>query len=89
MALAEFFNPMDGFTAPASLPNGAMVDVIFDNGFVSALDVESSGPFATCASDSVAGVRRDDEIEIQGTLYRVVGVEPDGTGITTLRLNRR
>lgn len=83
----------DGFAVLATW-NGGQIPVIFDlvhepvetNIGV----VEGLGPTATCKSADIEGVAHDDVITIpvDGTLtrYKVVGIEPDGQGLTVLVL---
>ena len=57
---------------------------VTDIGEMIALD----GVAATLTIESAAypGIARDDAIDIRGNTYKVVGVEPDGTGHTRLIL---
>ncbi|MDF1536070.1 MAG: hypothetical protein P1S46_06140 [bacterium] len=52
--------------------------------------VEALGPTAICRSADVEGIAHDDvfTIPVDGTRtrYKVVGIEPDGLGLTTLVL---
>lgn len=84
MNTAEFFTD---FAVPATV-RGRTVPVIFDEQYIDAGGVESSQPAATCESASVADVEQDDELQVDGRAFRVVGVQPDGTGVTVLRLQR-
>lgn len=85
--LSTFFDTTNGFATPATVA-GQTVPVIFDNDFVSALGslVESSGPQCIGPSAQLAGVVQGTAITINATAYTVTGVQPDGTGITTLQL---
>jgi len=68
--------------------------VIFDNNYLTLLGtvdfagVASSEPGAVCKSSDVAGARHGDTLTVNGATYAVIGVEPDGSGITILRLSR-
>lgn len=66
------------------------VPVIFDNAYQSALGglVESSGPQCIGRTSDLAAAVQGVSIVIGGTSYRVRGNQPDGTGVTTLELER-
>jgi len=81
---AAFFDPEE-FGVAATI-GGGTVNGIFDNGYVAELDVESTRPTFTCATADVSTVAHGDSITISGTAYTVRGIEPDGTGVTTLVL---
>jgi hypothetical protein len=86
--LAAFFDTANGFAQNATLAGGGVVPVIFDRAYVGVLSglVESTGPQATAKSADVAAVVQGSTLAIGGTTYTVTGVEPDGTGVTTLQL---
>lgn len=86
-SVSEFFDTKD-FAVPAVI-HGRAINVIFDAQYVDVLGTESASPAATCASKDVADVQHDDQIEINGVTYRVTGIQPDGTGVTVLRLQLR
>lgn len=67
---------------------GVPVRGIVDNGYAQAFGgmVSGTAPSVTVASTVVA--TRGDAVTIGGEAYVVTGVEPDGTGITTLRLDK-
>lgn len=88
MDLAAYFNPSDGFTAEATLNGGAAFSVIFDEPFVDSLGVASVSPSATCMSADVATAVPGSTLVVDSVSYRVAAVEPDGSGITVLRLHR-
>ena len=62
------------------------VMVAFQAAFASPLDVASVGPAARACSEDVEDVAQGTTVTIDGTRYQVVGNEPDGTGLTVLRL---
>jgi hypothetical protein len=86
ISTAEFFSLTD--FAVQALVRGRTINVIFDEQYVDALGVESSQPAATCSSADVDDVEQDDMITISGREFRIIGVQPDGTGVTVLRLQR-
>lgn len=85
--LAAFFDTATGFAQSATVA-GQSVPVIFDNGYTTVLGglVESTGPSCIAKTTDVADVVQGDTITIDGTVYTVTGVQPDGTGVTTLQL---
>lgn len=44
---------------------------------------------AGCRSSDVAGVKNGDTLEVSGVAYRVLTIQPDETGWTTLSLGKR
>jgi hypothetical protein len=91
MAFAEnialFFDTENGFAKQATWQSTS-VGGIFDDAYVDALGMASSGPRFTCPTGSVGGVVQGQTIVIDAITYRIVGVEPDGTGVTVLQLAR-
>jgi len=88
MALTEDFSAfMADFGVPATI-GGAPVTVIFDNEYLAALDVESSNPVALAASADVSAVVQGDAAVISAVNYTVAGIQPDGTGMTILELEK-
>ena len=70
--------------------NGKPVRGIFESGFLE-LDlgatVESIEISATFASRDVTGIVHDDIVRRGSDQFRVVGIQPDGEGLTTLLLD--
>ena len=87
--LDPFFDTDSGFATSATV-GATSIPVIFDNGYQSALGgiVESTGPQCVAQSADVSSVVQGTSITIGGTGYTVRGVQPDGTGVTTLQLER-
>lgn len=67
--------------------NGIAARGIFDDAYGESFGgmVAGSGPMLRLSS-SVA-VARGNTVVVSAKTYTVTGIEPDGTGITTLRLN--
>lgn len=86
--LAPFFNVAE-FADTATLD---AVDVagIFDADYVEALGVESSGPAFTLPTSATVGVAHGSTLVITSGLgtgtWKVRGIQPDGTGVTLLKL---
>lgn len=66
----------------------ASITVLFDNAFVAAEGVESLGPAATCKASDVANARHGDTLVIDSTTYNIIGIHPDGAGLTLLLLSK-
>lgn len=66
------------------------VNGIFDNGYASAFDglVGAQQPTFVCDSVAVAQAEQIDTLTIADVEYTVTNIEPDGTGMTTLRLRK-
>jgi hypothetical protein len=81
---------MADFGITVTRPNRSTFTAIFDNEYVAVGDVpvESAAPSLTCRSTDVATVAAGDELAIDGTDYVVRSIQPDGAGITVLRLER-
>lgn len=82
-----FFDTASGFAVQATV-GAESFPVIFDNGYQSGLAglVESTGPSCQAQTAHVPAVVQGTSITIDGASFTVIGVEPDGTGITLLRL---
>lgn len=68
------------------IESGEVITGIFDRPYTDALDVQGFSPSLTCKSADVAELRRGRLIEIQDTVFKVVAIEPDGTGVTRVQL---
>lgn len=70
--------------------DGVSVSGIFENVFIDAdgLGVAGTAPMFTCQSADVPGVVKGDPAVMNAINYTVVGIEPDGTGVTRLQLER-
>jgi hypothetical protein len=81
--LAPFF--VD-FGVTATLSSGAAVRGIFDNGFVDAFGVSETEKAFTAATAEVSALAYGNTVTISGTAYTVAELQPDGTGMTRVRL---
>lgn len=86
---ALFFKTAD-FASAATLA-GAPVNGIFDAAYLEPLGniVEGVGPAFTCAAADVPAVAQGQTLVVNATTYKVRGVEPDGTGVVLLRLEKQ
>jgi len=87
--LPAFFSD---FGETAVLEGGGEIQVVFDDEYVAAApmgqEVESSSPQAIGLSSDLENVTHDTTIEIRGVTYRIIGIHPDGQGMTTLIVAR-
>ncbi len=68
--------------------NGLPARGIFDNGFASGFGGMVDGTSPVLHMLSAVPVARGDTVIISAASYTVTGVEPDGTGVTQLRLDK-
>lgn len=85
--LTAFFDTSD-FAITATV-GGSSVNGILDSEFVEVGDVEAARPVFMCASSDVPSVTHGTTVVASGTTYKVIGIEPDGTGITQLYLQEQ
>ena len=87
MPLTEDFAPyFADFGVDATLPSGAVVRGIFDNGFVDAFGVSDTEKAFTAPATAVSALVYGHTVTISGTAYTVAELQPDGTGVTRVRL---
>ena len=85
-SLADFLDTTHGFAVSATI-GAATVPVIFDAAYADALSIVSgTQPVALAASADVSAVSSGTSITINAVAYTVTAIEPDGTGLTRLRL---
>jgi len=94
---AVFFDTDDFATASSYTPSGGStrtVNGIFDNEFfevdpLSGVGVVSAQPRFICTTaDLPSSAAAGDAITIDGTAYTVRVIQPEGTGVTTLVLEK-
>ena len=88
-AMLADFGVTASYTADGGSPKS--ITVIFDQAFLEAdangnVKVESTNPIALCRTADVSDSDHATTIVIEGTTYKVVGVQADGTGFTLLVL---
>lgn len=88
MAFSEDLSPFFNATefADAAIVGGVAVNGIFDAAYAGPLSMDGSSPILWVKSASVPTVAQGDSVVVGATNYTVAGIEPDGTGITQLRL---
>lgn len=68
---------------------GASIPAIFSDAPMRAPDMlDGSMPTATVGADAYPGLQRGDRVARGAIVYEVIGIEPDGVGLTVLRLQR-
>jgi hypothetical protein len=86
--VAGFFSD---FGEPAILKDGTEIKAIFDNEYALAepmgVGIESSHPMVAVKSSDVEETIHGDTLEIREVTYSIIGIHPDGTGITNLILS--
>lgn len=86
-----FMNSND-FAEPFTFSrSGLTINAIFDDEFLVVIDgVESSRPIITVADSDIAGIKHADTFTRTGTsiIYNVIGIQPDGTGMTMIILSQ-
>lgn len=87
--LSAFFSEAE-FSVSATLPGGAVVQVIFDEQHQDALGgvFEASGPTALGRASDLSALLHGSTVQLRTRTWRVVGIQPDGTGLTRLILER-
>ena len=86
--LTPIFDAVTGFAQACAFSNGVTADCIFDNGYAEALQGAGTTPTLTAATSTVATVARGHTVTVNAVGYTVANVEADGTGVTTLVLER-
>lgn len=75
------------FAVSATL-NASPIIGIFDSDYVDPLGTVSNSPVLVCASASVSAATRGSVVVVGAVTYAVRDIQPDGTGVTVLILER-
>ena len=67
---------------------GLSVNGIFRNGYAESFDIDGAQPSLTCLSADVSTAVRGTAVVVNAVSYTVSGIEPDGTGMTKLKLEK-
>ncbi len=67
---------------------GVSVTAIFDAAYADPLNMGGNTPQLTVATSDLPAVAVGQAVTVNATSYTVVGIEPDGTGVSTLMLRR-
>lgn len=84
--LSPFFSTADFASTALWSVGPAAVEVIFDNEYFETLSTAGRQPVAWVRDAQLPTVATGQTLTINGTAYTIVGIEPDGTGVTMLRL---
>ena len=88
--LSAFFNPAE--MADSITLNSVAVSAMFDNGYalgnVGTMGAAGAQPILTLATTNVPANPVGTLAVVNGTTYSVAAHEPDGTGVSTLYLER-
>lgn len=86
--ITAFLNPSD-FAVTVTVA-GAEVAVLFDNGYQAALNgfAESSAPYIMGKTSELASLVQGSAVTVESVAYKVTQVHPDGTGMSTLILEK-
>tara|TARA_R110000803_G_scaffold33226_1_gene72838 strand:- start:47 stop:319 length:273 start_codon:yes stop_codon:yes gene_type:complete len=66
-----------------------IVTGIFESQFVEVNGIEGVRPVFTCAAKDVVNLGHEKTLVINDLTYKVAGVQPDGTGLTSLILEKQ
>jgi hypothetical protein len=82
-----------GFESDATLVvsgSSKSIKVIFDNEHygekVYDQEINSSMPVATCKTSDLTGLKQGDTLTVNAVTYKILDIQPDGTGLTKLIL---
>ena len=67
---------------------GVSVQGIFDAAYTDPLGMAGNQPQLTVSTADLPAVAVGQSVSVNATAYTVTGIEPDGTGISTLQLRR-
>jgi len=92
--LTAFFSTDDFAVTATWTPDGdtsSTITGIFDNEYIEGIgggevDFEASQPMFLVKTADVPNVAQGDQLYFNNTYYRIVNVQPDGTGLTVLIL---
>lgn len=90
---APFLDTVNGFAVTATYKGSTPVTGIFDNGYLEVPGIEvgneSAGPSFLCKTADVSAAVHGDALVVNTVSYQVIGVHPDGTGLTLLKLEKQ
>lgn len=93
--LDEFFDTSDFAVTAVYNPGGGSptsISVIYDNEYLSSvlggIEVENKNPMILCKTSDVANAKHGETIVVNGITYKIIEVQPDGTGLTSLILSQ-
>jgi hypothetical protein len=67
--------------------DGVSARGIFDNDFLTAMGITAgTGPVLLCSAADITSAEQGDSVTVNAVSYTITAKEPDGTGMTLLRL---
>lgn len=84
---AEFLDTAYGFAVPATV-DGVACNVIFDAAYADALGMSGARPSLLMATDAAPSAAVGDAVSVASISYTIAEIQPDGTGMTRLLLER-
>lgn len=88
--LSVFLRTEDFGTAAVYSGSGETINGILDTEYEEPMGrVQAYKPVFTCRTSDVASASHGQTLTIGATVYKIRGVEPDGTGITLLKLEKQ
>lgn len=87
--LAGYFKTADFGTSATWSVGSATVVGIFDSEYARELGmIDATDPQFVCRESDMSSAAQGQTLTINAVSYTIVGVEPDGTGLLTLRLRK-
>lgn len=68
--------------------DGAQIWAVFRNAYIETVEISGTRPTAECRTSDVASATSASVVVAGGVNYRVAVIQPDGTGMTLLVLER-
>ena len=91
--LTEFLDTTYGFAVTATYNGSTSVNGIFDAEYFEPdagfAGIQSSQPVFLCRTVDVASASQQQTLVVASVTYKIVGIEPDGMGMTMLRLEKQ
>lgn len=88
--LTQFLRTQDHGTAAVYSGTGATINGILEATYDEALGrVQASKPEFLCRTADVPAAAHGQTLTIGAQVYKICGVEPDGTGLTLLKLEKQ
>lgn len=91
--LSEFFDTTYGFAVTATYNGVTSVNGIFDAEYFETTagfgGIQSSQPVFLCRAADMPSAVHGQTLVVNAVTYQIVGVEPDGSGITLLKLEKQ
>jgi len=91
--LTEFLDTAYGFAVTATYNGSTSVNGIFDAEYFEPdagfAGIQSAQPVFLCRTVDVASAAHGQTLVVASVNYKIVGVEPDGTGMTLLKLEKQ